>query len=296
MAVAVPFLMSATGASAAIAGAIGAGVTATMVSTVTAITFAVTGISEKINKAASKVFGEDLVNFANIAGAGYAMWNGGFDLGGSAAEAAGGEMLTASTPELTTEAWNAAGADNLAAINEAAGVTDGMATAATGSNSFNLGDLKGMDDGSYMSDVASYKAPVIDETTSTNMITGKQGITDAKEATTAAKVETPNAAAPATPTAQASTPTATANVAAKANATAGVQPTATQAAATTTGDQNVFQKLFADKTGAIDKRLVGASLQAVGGAFSAASANRLKKEQYDAEMARRDSMSRIRYA
>ena len=42
--------------------------------------FQVSGINDKINKAASKVFGEDLVNVANIAGAVYGAWNGGFSL------------------------------------------------------------------------------------------------------------------------------------------------------------------------------------------------------------------------
>ena len=64
--------MSATGASAAIAGAIGvSGITAGVVSTVASVAFQVTGVKDKINKAASKVFGEDLVGFANIAGAVY---------------------------------------------------------------------------------------------------------------------------------------------------------------------------------------------------------------------------------
>lgn len=81
MAIAVPFLMAATGASAAIGTAIG--ISATMVSTIASVAFQVTGINNKINKAASKVFGDDLVKFANIAGAGYAMFNGGFDIGGA---------------------------------------------------------------------------------------------------------------------------------------------------------------------------------------------------------------------
>lgn len=74
--------MSATGVSAAIGAAVG--LSATMVGTIASVAFQVTGVNDKINKAASKVFGEDLVKFANIAGAGYAMFNGGFDIGGGA--------------------------------------------------------------------------------------------------------------------------------------------------------------------------------------------------------------------
>ena len=78
MAIAVPFIMAASGASAAIGAAVG--ISATMVSTIASVAFQVTGINDKINKAASKVFGEDLVNVANIAGAVYGAWNGGFSL------------------------------------------------------------------------------------------------------------------------------------------------------------------------------------------------------------------------
>jgi len=75
LAIVVPFLVSA--------GATAAGLTATaatIASVATSVVFQVSGINDKINKAASKVFGEDLVNVANIAGAVYGAWNGGFSL------------------------------------------------------------------------------------------------------------------------------------------------------------------------------------------------------------------------
>ena len=75
MAVVVPFIVSA--------GATAAGLTAaaaTIAAVATSVVFQVSGINDKINKAASKVFGEDLVNVANIAGAVYGAWNGGFSL------------------------------------------------------------------------------------------------------------------------------------------------------------------------------------------------------------------------
>ena len=75
MAIVVPFIASAG------LGAIGiTGVAATIASVATSVVFQVSGINDKINKAASKVFGEDLVNVANIAGAVYGAWNGGFSL------------------------------------------------------------------------------------------------------------------------------------------------------------------------------------------------------------------------
>ena len=151
--------MAATGASAAIGAAVG--ISATMVSTIASVAFQVTGINNKINKAASKVFGEDLVGFANIAGAGYAMFNGGFDIGGSGAgEAAAG--LSKATLDGTTAfgANSAPGAYDLASgATGVAGETTGLAgvglgkstldgTNAFGANSssgaFNLAEQAGM--------------------------------------------------------------------------------------------------------------------------------------------------------
>lgn len=159
MAIAVPFIMAASGASAAIGAAVG--ISATMVTTIASVAFQVTGVNDKINKAASKVFGDDLVKFANIAGAGYAMFNGGFDIGGSGAgEAAAG--LSKATLDGTTAfgANSAPGAYDLASgATGVAGETTGLAgvglgkstldgTNAFGANSssgaFNLAEQAGM--------------------------------------------------------------------------------------------------------------------------------------------------------
>ena len=116
MAIAIPFLMSATGASAAIGAAVG--LSATMVGTIASVVFQVTGVNDKINKAASKVFGEDLVKFANIAGAGYAMFNGGFDIGGADA----GGAASAIDPSSAGAVNGLDAADNaFSAANSAAG-------------------------------------------------------------------------------------------------------------------------------------------------------------------------------
>lgn len=114
MAVAVPLLLANTAAGAAIAGAIG--VTVGTLATVTSIAFQVTGINDKINKAASKVFGEDLVQVANLAGMAYAGFNGGWQseglsgvLGG--AEVAAGGADVASVADKAFEAdWASSGA------------------------------------------------------------------------------------------------------------------------------------------------------------------------------------------
>lgn len=100
MAIAVPLLLANTAAGAAIAGAVGLSTTALAVAT--SVVFQVTGVNDKINKAASKVFGEDLVKIANIAGAVYGAYNGGFSLdpakeflGIGEAAAGGAEAATA---------------------------------------------------------------------------------------------------------------------------------------------------------------------------------------------------------
>lgn len=129
MAIAVPFLMTATGASASIAGAIGiSGITAGVVSTVTSLVFQVSGVNDKINKAASKVFGEDLVKFANIAGAVYGAVNGGFDIG-KAGEAGAGAVSSIDPSSANYVSAADAASDAFSAANSAAGgslVSDGM--------------------------------------------------------------------------------------------------------------------------------------------------------------------------
>ena len=117
MAIAIPFLMSATGASAAIGAAVG--LSATMVGTIASVVFQVTGVNDKINKAASKVFGDDLVKFANIAGAGYAMFNGGFDIGGTAD--AGGAAASIDPSSAGSVNGMDAASDAFSAANSAAG-------------------------------------------------------------------------------------------------------------------------------------------------------------------------------
>lgn len=117
MAIAVPFIMAASGASAAIGAAVG--LSATMVGTIASVAFQVTGINNKINKAASKVFGDDLVKFANIAGAGYAMFNGGFDIGGGA-DAGGAASAIDPSSAGAVNGMDAA-SDAFSAANSAAG-------------------------------------------------------------------------------------------------------------------------------------------------------------------------------
>lgn len=128
MAVAVPLIMGAMGASAtAIA--------------ITTVAFAVTGISAKINKAAASVFGEDLVQIGNIFGAAYGAFSGAFSGAASAAESGAslaGETLSKAALDGTSAfgANSVAGAYNLADM--AAGA-ESLSDAANIANSVDYG-------------------------------------------------------------------------------------------------------------------------------------------------------------
>lgn len=153
MAVVIPIIMAYTGATATIASAvgltaaIGSAAAATVVSTVASIAFQVTGINDKVNKAASKVFGEDMVKVINIAGAVYGAVNGGFGGGGADAAAAATDASSAMAVngmDLASDTFNAAGgvvSDGFSAVG--GGTTDAFSLWATNGmdaadNTFNL--------------------------------------------------------------------------------------------------------------------------------------------------------------
>jgi hypothetical protein len=132
MAIAIPILIAATAAGATAAAAIG--ISATMLAIGTGLVLQVTGINDKINKAASKVFGEKLVSVANIAGS---IFLGATAAGliGGAAEAAGGAMAGAAgaaeggAQAAANAAWSAGGAAEVAGgagINGTASALSGV--------------------------------------------------------------------------------------------------------------------------------------------------------------------------
>lgn len=136
MAVVVPLLIGSTGLGAAAAAAIG--ISAGTLATVAGIAFQVTGINDKINKAASKVFGEDLVNVANIFGTVYSAATGSWDISDEVGGLFGGgaEGVVNSVADLekitpmTESAWNAAGAADAAAMDTAMAGFNGADAAA----------------------------------------------------------------------------------------------------------------------------------------------------------------------
>jgi hypothetical protein len=128
MAVAIPILIAATAAGATAAAAIG--ISATALAIGTGLVLQVTGVNDKINKAASKVFGEKLVSVANIAGS---IFLGATAAGliGGAAEAAGGALAGAgaAVPEGVSAGLEAADAAMGAGLP---GVSGGGASALSG--------------------------------------------------------------------------------------------------------------------------------------------------------------------
>ena len=224
--------------------------------TLVSVAFSVTGISAKIDKAASKVFGKDLVMLGNVLGAGYAMFNGGFDIGG--------------TPDPT--AMNVPTGAEAGDLFQSQMAAQGIAPTSVNTDAFNLSEMSaapltedawnamGAENSQYLAD-----SGIVD------MTTGLPGNVDAKVAPT-----TPETAAAQAPTAQqpqatgaasaqAAAPTATASSATAGNATAS-DATAQKAAAPT----NIFERMFytTDKAGnrVFNDRLAGGVIQGVGSA------------------------------
>ena len=227
--------------------------------TLVTVAFSVTGISAKIDKAASKVFGKDLVQIGNILGAGYSMFNGGFDIGGGA-ESIGPATDTAgnltSAPEISSSAWDAMGEANATAIE----------SASAGMQPTNLADMAaGYDDGSFFSGNGAEFSPVTPDAAAassegTNMITLDKPGADSKLSVD--KVKTAQLEQPAGATSQT----------AAAQSAAGSKVTAPGATKAIEAPSNIFDRLMytTDKAGnrVFNDRLAGGVMQGVGAAAS----------------------------
>lgn len=284
MAIVVPFIMAASGASAAIGAAVG--ISATMVSTIASVAFQVTGINDKINKAASKVFGEDLVKFANIAGAGYAMFNGGFDIGGGATDASSLEAVNGM--DAASDAFSAAGgtvSDGLTAMTPATEMT-GLAggelskSALDGTNAFGGSSSTGAFN---LAEQAGAVAPTADA--GTNLITPNQPLgVDAKvtASTTGATDGIKQAAMqPGAASANAAgTNAAGANASATQSIPQASMPSATVAQAGAPSTLGAKTGSFFDKL-LNNEKAMGLAIQGLGQGLTAAQANKAQQEALD---------------
>ena len=293
MAIVVPLLIGSTGIGAAAAAAIG--ISAGTLATVAGIAFQVTGINDKINKAASKVFGEDLVNVANIFGTVYSAATGSWDIsdevGGMFGKGAEGVATTVDDlykpTTLTSEAWDAAGVANMEAATAAAAEMTATETAgAAGENLFGpkapadpaVTDVNGYDMNTGTSNSASSVGADTKEAafsqskqaaSTTQTATGPQGATSA----VAAQAQSvPNAAAP--------------------SATSAVKaPGAPGAAGAQSG--SFFDKLMNNKL--MTPQLVSGAISGLAKGYSSGQAEKMAERRFNAELERLKNRPRVTY-
>jgi hypothetical protein len=259
--------------------------TAATIATVTSVVFQVSGVNNKINKAASKVFGEDLVKIANIAGMAYGAVNGGFSLepaknflGIGEAAASGANVVDSvaglnSVPELTDAAWMAEGAANTAAITEAA---QGLQAAPSVFDKMELGSADAVGPVDAGTDMLTGGSAMQDNLqTASNSATQSAGASldpykvGGSEFGAAAQQQAAAADAAGSKyalTSNATTPSATQGI--QAGATQGIRATTGQGYQLASGaqPQNVFSRMF-DKIG--DKTIAGVIQGAAAGYGSA---------------------------
>lgn len=251
-----------------------------MAATITAIAFQVTGISDKINRAAANVFGEDLVKVANIAGTVFAAYNGGFSFDSAADAASTGAEALNGYDVMSDAASTAAesASQGASAMNGYDVMSDQAAASSSGAPT---DGLNGYD---VQSDIAS-AAPQT-QTGSVNLSDlQKQEIMDpAKvQAPEPPKFEMSGAAAERVPTsadyAQGGPSTGMKNV--------------TDAGP---GFFEKLQKMVTNKDGTITNgalQLGGNILQGAFGGYSAAKAREQQQAQYEAAVARQARLANL---
>lgn len=261
MAIVVPFLASAMGATAT---------TAALVS----VAFQVTGLNDKINKAAAKVFGEDLVKAVNIIGAGYAMFNGGFDLGGSDAAASGMEAASATALE-------ASGGLALQEANAAAGLAEMAAAAPETVNLASMAETADLAAGPSLSRAQldgtdAMGANAVDG--SFNLLGQAKSVTP--EPALVPKTEAASVVSEAQPAAQVLSDRAVAQQQ-PAAALSPAQAPASQAASTLPTSTKPVTSVFDRVTGVLGKQGAGFLLQGVGQAVQATQAQRQRAQELE---------------
>lgn len=279
MAIIVPILLSYTGAAAAIGTAIG--ISATAVSAIASLAFQVTGINNKINKAASKVFGEDLVMIANVAGAVYGAVNGGFGGGTDAAAAAtdASSALAVNGMDAASDAFSAAGglaSDGLTALSSTSDASSLLATNGmdVADNTFNLANRAA--GGGLASDGVGISSTTPGPSQGVNLLDSSKEVgVDTKSLADATKTAEDTGAAKSIAPTPATGQTAAAPVSAPAAQTTAAAPTAAgaKAAAATTKPGSFFDKLLSND------KAVGEIIKGVGGGIVGAANNKAEEKK-----------------
>ncbi|EJE50110.1 hypothetical protein PMI14_05315 [Acidovorax sp. CF316] len=319
MAIIVPILLSYTGAAAAIGTAVG--ISATAVTAIASVAFQVTGLNNKINKAASKVFGEDLVMIANIAGAVYGAVNGGFGGGGADAAAAATDASSAMAVnglDAADNVFNAAGglvSDGFSALSSTSDASSLLATNGLdmADNTFNLANQAA--GGKLASDGVGIAAATPTSTQGVDLMKGTQVTgTDTKEiAEVSRTADLSGASRPAAAAPAASAPAASPVAPAATSANAAGAKAAAQAAAKEAG-MSAFDSAaksavtaakaapeagsFFDRLGkmATSEKGMGAIVQGVGAGLTSAANSKAQKEQLEFAKKKYHSTSGIRVA
>jgi hypothetical protein len=266
MAIAVPFLLTAAGATAT---------TVAMVS----VAFAVTGINQKIDKAASNVFGEDLVKVATIAGLAYGAYNGGFGFGEGAGEAASGlSGMTAENAAGLADGFDTAsqfvppgGAEALAntPLDSALDLAGGGLEIAEGTN--RGVNLQSLADGAKTTAQAAAPAELASTVTpDTGKLIGMKvnGVTAAPTGATASNATSDLY-----------------NLSTRASATADIAGKATAAAPTSFLDRL--------KATATSPTVLGGVIQGAAGGYASAAAQEAQREMYEKQLADRRRLASI---
>lgn len=298
MAVVVPLLIGSTGIGASLAAGasalLGTAVSASALATVAGIAFQVTGINDKINKAASKVFGEDLVNVANIFGTVYSAATGSWDISDEVGGMFGGgaEGVVNSVDDLykpttlTESAWNAAGAADAAAMDTAMAGFNG-ADVATGAT-IETPDLFGppATEGPAVTDVNGY-----DLNTGSTSAPNSVG-TDTKATAFGKSTQTTPTQAPAQPQG-ATAPTAT-QAQQVPSATAPNAAGAVKAPGATNAPQSgsFFDKLLNNKS---SSQMVTGLVSGLAKGYSSGQAEKMAESRFNAELARLKNRPRVTY-
>lgn len=282
MAIIVPILVSYGATALGVAAT-----TATMMATAASVVFQVSGLNNKINKAASKVFGEDLVMIANVAGAVYGAVNGGFDFGSGATNASSINAINGM--DAASDAFSAANAaaggglvsDGLSALGGADALTsassafsiNGMDSA---SDSFSLANKAA--GGGLASDGVGISSTTPGPAQGMNLLDSTKSVgTDTKALAEATKTAENTGAARDITASPAVSQTAAAPAASSvaSNATAPAASGAKAAAATATKPGSFFDKLLSND------KAVGELIKGVGGGISSAANAKAEKDKLD---------------
>lgn len=270
MAIVVPFILAAAEVG-------------TMASVLTTVAFAVTGISDKINKAAESVFGKDLVRVANIAGAAYGAFNGGFSIGDSTANIGYGELAADGMTDMAAvEAANAA---------DAALQTGEIAQVASGAANVGYSDFTNTADmDAVQSAISGDTANVVDKIAGTP--TSTVDLMSAREPMF-----------PSAPDTQIAQTSGAAGNSATAGNASGVQAAGGSANNVTNSAPGFFdnmlsgaKKMVTNKDGTISNGALQAGgniIQGAFGGYSAAKAREQAQANYDAQVARQARLANL---